>query len=137
MMKMLLIIAVLMVGTKLGAFGQIRQDTLTWKVGSLRDMNTDSVSAYSCDFQTFGDKRVLWIQQGGEYVVDLKVVSVEGDWEVLSSDGVASYTVKHDKLIGTLEFRKVGNEIAVYSKFMDSGQNTMPFKFLVSSVQKK
>lgn len=132
----LLCIAFLWGGHVLYAQLNPKNETLAWEVNNLYDVTYDTLTDYQSSFITSDESKILWIQQGGQFVLEFKIQAVKGTWSDVNSDGFL-YRTNLDGKNGTLTFERKNGNVSIAMNFQDDGRNQFPFVFNVSAVNKK
>lgn len=111
----------------------IHKDNIRWIVSNVTDLQVDENSSYSCQFITYGEDKIEWIQ--GDYVIVMKVQRIRGKWTNLENNGSIMYEVRLTDKTGTLTFSKDEGVFKIGMKFMDGLKNSTPYRFNVSAMK--
>jgi hypothetical protein len=138
-MKKIILFCTILLGCGQLAYGQLnpKTETIAWEVNSLYDVSYDSLSSYESSFITYDESKILWVQHGGQFIIEFKVQSARGTWADANSDGLLQYRTSLDGKGGTLTFERKNGQVSIAMNFEADGRNEFPFVFNVSAVNKK
>src|SRR5690606_3803061 len=80
--------------------------TVTWHIDKIKILDNDSLQNYSCKIITYGDDKIMWLQNADSYHTEFSVNSVEGNWTDVSQNGSIVFHVAFATKNGTVEFSK-------------------------------
>jgi hypothetical protein len=138
-MKKIILLCTILLGCGQFVFGQLnpKTETIVWEVNSLYDVSYDTLSDYQSSFITYNESKILWVQHGGQFVIEFRIQAARGTWTDANSDGVLQYRTSLDGKGGTLTFERRNGKVSIAMNFEDDGRNQFPFVFNVSAVNKK
>jgi hypothetical protein len=113
----------------------IPTDTVSWQVDSLTDVAHDHSNSYTCTFTTYGTSKIVWMQSA-DNVTEFPIQAAAGGWGNPQAEGHTDYSVTYQAKTGKLWFERTADGIRIKMTFMENGENTMPFIFRVTSVNK-
>lgn len=114
----------------------IESDVLQWEVDGLYDSAANTSVDFTCQFITYPDSKIVWIQKD-DYTSEFTIRSSSSDWTDPSVSGVVDYNVKYADKRGTLRISRVSDLTQIRMYFIDDNKNIMPYIFHVKSVTKK
>lgn len=113
----------------------IERDTIVWSVDKLRDERADISEAYTCEFITYGNDQIAWIQkEATNYFEPTEVVGSFGEF---SADVEKVFRFRYDKNPATLTFTRFEDKWTIAMEVIEGGQNIMPYVFTVSAIKIK
>ena len=138
-MKKIFLLCTILLGGGQFVYGQLnpKTETIVWEVNSLYDVDYDTLSDYQSSFITYDESKIIWIQHGGQFVLEFKIQATKGTWVDVNSDGLFQYRTSLDGKVGTLTFERKNGSVSIGMNFEDDGRNQFPFVFNVSAVNKK
>lgn len=134
MLRIVLIIVGLTVANN--SIGQdISSATLQWNATGFRDLDASKDFINSCQFITYGTKRVDWIQDQGKYVREWTINQTQGDWSNVTAQGSYQYTFNDGAINGELTISKDASGWVIDLVLL-GGTNDVKLKYTVNSVEK-
>lgn len=94
-----------MVVATLAQAQDITKENMQWEVTQLKDLHSGESMEYQCTFNTYGAKRITWVQKGN-YIIEFEVKRVSGKWKDIDALGTVVYNVSADGDEGTITFEK-------------------------------
>lgn len=85
-----------------------QSDTLRWNASGFTDQNTNATVQKTCQFVTYGNSKIDWIQKSGTVTYTLTVNGVSGNWTDANTDGSITYNVSFNEFTGTLVITRSG-----------------------------
>jgi len=110
-------------------------DAFLWESNVLHNTTNRETLNHFSRFTTAGDS-IVWQQLNGASTYVFRILSYEGEWSDLNSDGSVAFLVKKGSLHGRLTFLRQNGRVTVSMEFMKGVVNVMPYVFTVSSVNK-
>jgi len=110
-------------------------DTLEWQSGEFYNTSNQETVSHQSKFTT-GTSEILWDQLNGESSYTFTIVSTDGEWNDVNTDGARVYHVTKGPTSGTLTFQRENGITKVTMEFIKNGTNVMPYVFTVSAVSK-
>jgi hypothetical protein len=133
--KATLLAAVLIVFLCAAAQAQtgIFTDTLQWNVSSIKKTDTNEIIDVKTIFITYGTDKVEWIQNDN-IKKSLIITGYQIDWNELTDDGHAEFTISNEFLNGKIIFTRSNGKIAVEFSFTKNGNIVLPYRFEIGSI---
>lgn len=91
----------------------IETDTIRWNASKFTDLLSNTEVNKPCQFISYHNSSIKWLQKNGELVYVLTVNSVTGDWSEVNVNGTMSYDVSLDAMTGTISFSRSNNELKI------------------------
>ncbi len=118
----------------LPSLGQnIRTANITWNCTQATDNLTNKTTEYSGSFISTGDTNVDWVQNNGQKTYHLSVVSVEGAWADISTDGSIVYNLG-ETTPGQLTFERTNGVLSIRLFIKPSKAGTLNYTFSINSL---
>jgi hypothetical protein len=116
------------------SFGQnIRSAKITWNCTQATDVLTGKTQDYSGSFISTGDTNVDWVQNNGQKTYHLSVVSVEGTWTDVSTDGTIIYNLG-GTTPGQLTFERTNGVLTIRLLLKPSKASKLNYTFSINSL---
>ncbi len=113
----------------------ISSETLQWNASGFRDLDASKDFSNSCQFITYGTKRIEWIQDQGNHVRNWTIKQTQGKWSNIAAQGTYQYTFKDGDINGELTLSK-GAGGWIIDLVLLGGTNDVKLKYTVNSVEK-
>jgi hypothetical protein len=114
----------------------VENDILEWQVDNLYDTAANVTSAFTCQFITYPDSKIAWVQKDN-YTIEFNIRSTEGNWDDPDQAGSMEYSVKYEDKKGKIRISRSVDGIQIRMFFMEDDKNTMPYVFHVTALTKK
>lgn len=116
------------------AFSQtIKTDTISWVATKAVNQVDQSEFAYNGTFITYGTSALDWSQREGRSVKHYTVISADGSWNDLDTDGQKTFQVQNGEVTGTLVFARSTGVITVHLQLLVSGKPDQDYLFYITS----
>lgn len=113
----------------------ISSATLQWNATGFRDLDASKDFTNSCQFITYGTKRVEWIQDQGNHVREWTIKQAQGNWSNVAAQGSYQYTFNDGAINGELTISKDAGGWVIDLVLL-GGTNDVKLKYTVNSVEK-
>lgn len=110
-------------------------DNIRWHTSELKDIASNVSSANVCQFITYGNSKIDWVQDNGNYITHWTIKSVTGEWSNLNNNGSVSFMITDDQLNGLLIITKSDQGVYMVLKINDSKFN-INVSYTISSYEK-
>ncbi|NOS94009.1 MAG: hypothetical protein HOP30_18985 [Cyclobacteriaceae bacterium] len=111
----------------------IRSANITWNCTQATDGLTSKTTEYNGSFISTGDTNVDWVQNNGQKTYHLSVVSVEGGWADVSTDGSIVYNLG-GTTPGQLTFERINGVLTIRLFIKPSKSSTLNYTFSIDSL---
>ena len=114
-MAMRILLLLIMLSSFISARGQqVSSDSLKWNASGFTDAVSNTIVENApCQFISYGNNRVDWVQGGGSFVSTLTTSSVNGTWSDVSNNGSIVYNFSMDTLTGQITFSRSASALTV------------------------
>ena len=109
--------------------------TLKWTASGFRDLDTDKDFGNSCQFITYGNDKVEWIQDNGNYVNAWNVSQAQGSWADVKTAGTYGYQFSDGTISGEITIQKSGTGWQL-DLVIVGGTSDIKLKYTITSVEK-
>jgi len=109
-------------------------NTLKWVANSFENLaNSDHVGGSS--YFISSPTKIEWVQKNGSKTYTFNIVSTQGIWTDVRTEGKFSADVRIGDRTGTIYFSRVNNSVTIEMKFVLEGKNIMPYKFNIEQIE--
>jgi len=113
----------------------VSKETIQWNATGFKDLDTNETVTNSCQFVTYGAKKIKWIQDNGKFVVDWNITKSSGTWTNVSQPGLISFSFTDDKVKGELTIKKEGSGWLM-NLTISGGPSDFNLRYAVSSIER-
>lgn len=110
-------------------------ETIQWNATGFKDLDANIDFASSCQFITYGAKKIKWVQDNGKAVVEFNVTSTIGTWSDINKAGSITYKIADRTAKGDLIIKK-SSEGWLIDLTLLGGSADIRLRYTVSSIQK-
>jgi hypothetical protein len=111
----------------------IRVAKINWNYTQATDGLTGKALDYSGSFISTGDTNLDWVQNNGQKTYHLSVVSVEGTWTDISTDGTIIYNLG-GTTPGQLTFERTNGVLTIRLLLKPSKAGKLNYTFSINSL---
>lgn len=111
---------------------EILSDTLLWKAETLTDMVTDTTTANTSEFVTYGSSKIVWMQLGGEATTAFEF-TITGTADHWTASGYVVFTTTRKSKTQTFRFERIGTITKVILTYTESGA-ARTYTFIIDEV---
>ena len=99
----------------------ITSDTIKWEYGEIENRRQTEKINMSGYLLTYGDRALLWVQNGYDRPYLLTITSYSGKWEDVERNGAIEYQVSCEGLVGLVKIFRRGNNVWLTIDFSQAG----------------
>lgn len=116
---------------------EITNQTLFWKVVSVKTKTNDESITRNSEVIVYGDKKIEWVQPEASRKYTFEILGIKGNWVDATIDGVLEYEAKLGDSQGTITFQRDGDMITIDFDLKKGEKTTFPFTLSIDSISKK
>ena len=114
----------------------VAQQNLAWTSTTVVDIKNNAPSMpFQCSFKTFSNQSIDWIQKSGAEVYQYTVVSIEGSWTNVMTDGTIQYNVFLGTSTGSFVFTRSNGQLSVRLRTYVDNELDLDLIFNLSTVE--
>jgi hypothetical protein len=125
----------LSVGVVKGQTINIQSDNVKWNANGLTDLNANVTVSHQCQFITYGNNKMDWVQSNGNFILHFTIISTTGDWRDPSNNGSIFFAINGEKLNGRVTISKSSMGITINLK-LSGGTSDINLSYPISSYEK-
>jgi len=113
----------------------VLNDTIEWNASGFNDLRSKSISQTypGCQFISYRDDRIQWIQKRGQVVYDFIIKKTKGNWPDITKDGEIQYLVELDRQIGKISIKRNKNDIKLTIHFSEWSHGSLENRYQISN----
>lgn len=111
-------------------------DTIQWHYGDIRNVVRSEKVNISGHFTSYGNKKLVWVQDGIDRTYNFDVTGVEGDWTDAGQDGELVYRATCLEVDGTIRISRRRKTLKIELDFVKPDKRTPRLDFDVNGYTK-
>ena len=114
----------------------IQTDTLQWNASGFTDNISQETITKSCQFITYGDQKIEWVQKNGTYISTYSINSLSSSWPDLNTNGSLTYSISRNTVTGQLTITRTDQVITIRLN-LTSPSGNIDNTYTVSTFEKR
>lgn len=91
----------------------LSKSKIQWNSNKFIDLLSNDIINKSVQFITYDNTKIEWIQKNGSIVYSFKIISINGNWSDVNTNGSISFGVAFDGITGSFSFSRIDDVIKI------------------------